>query len=122
MRWWLVVLAWLLSPAVFAAANSLEIESVNASVNVTAGANQPVDADRTITLSLKTGTGNLTGTLTGVILNATDTVTISGVLYNRAETGVVITATVTTGGALDPDDSSPFTVIPGMATLALTAL
>ena len=74
-----------------------------------------------VSLTLKTGTGTLGGTLTGTIAAGTNQVTISGVTYTKAESGVVITATRTSGDTLTAGDSAAFTVVPGAATqLAFT--
>ena len=69
-----------------------------------------------VSLSLKTGTGTLGGTLSGTIAAGTNQVTITGVTYTKAETGVVITATRTSGDTLTAGDSTAFTVNPGTAT------
>ncbi|MCZ2473804.1 hypothetical protein G9H62_13265, partial [Aquirufa ecclesiirivi] len=55
-------------------------------------------ADGTVTLTRKTGTGTLGGTLTGTITSGSSAVTISGVTYTKAETGVVLTATGSVAG------------------------
>jgi hypothetical protein len=69
-----------------------------------------VTADTAVSLSLQTGTGSLAGTLNGTIAAGTHSVTISGVTYNQAEAGVVLTATRTSGDTLTAADSAPFTV------------
>ncbi|MCX6023590.1 MAG: YCF48-related protein, partial [Chloroflexi bacterium] len=68
-----------------------------------------------IPLSLKIGTGMLGGTLLGTIVAGTNSVTINGVTYSKAETGVVLTATRTSGDALAAGDSAPFNVVPTAA-------
>lgn len=55
-----------------------------------------VTQDTNILLSLKSGTGNLGGTSTGIIPNGFSSATISGVTYDTAE-DIVITATDVTG-------------------------
>src|SRR5262245_25865922 len=70
-----------------------------------------------ISLMLKTGAGALGGTLTGALNAGTNQVTITGVIYTKAESGVVITATRTSGDILTAGDSAPFTVDPGAATV-----
>jgi Bacterial Ig-like domain (group 3) len=72
-----------------------------------------VIANTGVSLSLNTGTGILGGTLTGTITAGTNSVTISGVTYSKAESGVILTATRTSGDSLLPGNSSPFTVNPG---------
>ena len=70
-----------------------------------------------VSLSLATGTGTLSGTLTGTIAAGASSTTISGVLYNKAESGVSLTATQTSGTpALTAGTSSTFTVNPGAAS------
>jgi hypothetical protein len=77
---------------------------------------QNVSANTDVTISLATGTtGALTGTLTGTILAGTNSVTITGLSYNVAESGVSVTATRTAGDVLSPVTSSTFTV-QGVAT------
>ena len=49
----------------------------------------------------------------GTINNGSSSVTISGVTYTKAESGVILTATQTSGNKLTPDNSNPFTVNPG---------
>ena len=56
-----------------------------------------------ITLSKITGAGTLGGTLTGNITSGTNSVTISGVTYSQADTGVVIQAA---GGGLTVGQST----------------
>jgi len=70
-----------------------------------------------VQLSLATGTGNLGGTLTGTILSGSNSVTVSGVTYDVAETGVSIIAT-DLGGGLDPGTSATFEVIPAPTSVA----
>ena len=73
-----------------------------------------------MTLSLDTGTGTLGGTLTGTITHGTGSVTISGVTYDVAETGVILTATAP---GLTADDSASFNVTSGPASnLAIAAI
>ena len=83
----------------------------------------PVVADTAFALSRATGTGTLGGSLTGTILNGTSSIVVSGVTYTKAESGVSITATVTSGDSLAAGTSATFTVIPGVADhLAITAI
>jgi Carboxypeptidase regulatory-like domain/IPT/TIG domain len=116
-------------------ATRLVVTSVNGGSNPTAGAGFPVivqahdnsgvltnvSANTGVSLSLKTGTGTLGGTVTGTISAGTNQVTINGVTYAKAESGVVITATRTSGDDLTAGDSAGFLVNPGAATkLAFT--
>ncbi len=70
-----------------------------------------VVANTAVTLSKATGTGVLGGTLTGTILAGQTSVTISGVTYDYAESGVSVTATRTSGDTLTAGTSATFTVI-----------
>jgi hypothetical protein len=78
-----------------------------------AGVSRSVASATEVRLSLGTGSGLLAGTLTGTIPAGASQAVISGVTYTRAEGGVALTATATTGDALTPGASAPFTVDPG---------
>lgn len=67
------------------------------------------------TLSVNTGTGTLGGTVTGTIAAGANQAIVTGVAYNTAENGVVLTATRTAGDALAAGNSAPFNVA-GTAT------
>jgi len=77
-----------------------------------------------VSLSLNTGTGTLGGTLTGSIANGASSVTISGVTYSKAETGVILTAARTSGmSPLASGNSAAFSVVAATATkLAITSI
>jgi hypothetical protein len=131
-QWGAAIVTYKAAPAV---ATKLAITSINGGSNPTAGVGFSVIVQSQsgggtptnvvsatgVSLSLKTGTGTLGGTLTGTIAAGTNQVTISGVTYTKAESGVVITATRTSGDNLTAGDSAAFTVNPGSATqLAFT--
>ena len=115
---------------VSALADRLVITAINGGSNPTAGTGFSVlvqaedalgnpgnvSASTNLTLSLNTGTGTLGGTLTGTISAGSSSTTISGVTYTKAESGVKLTATRTSGDNLLASTSSPFTVDPGTAT------
>ncbi|MEP7168613.1 MAG: hypothetical protein ABI855_04530, partial [Bacteroidota bacterium] len=117
------------APSVSGTPDHLAVTSVNGgnspsanepfSVTVQAqdAANAPgnVSVNTNITLSLATGSGVLGGVLTGTIIAGTTSVTFTGITYSIPETGVSITATVTSGDALSLATSAPFTVL-GQAT------
>lgn len=84
------------------------------------GASRQVLADTDVTLSLNTGAGPLGGTLTGTIPAGSVSATISGITYGTAESGVVLTATRTSGDSLTAGNSAPFTVLPSTAPAYLT--
>jgi hypothetical protein len=124
--------------AVFAppAMPSLAITSINGGANPTAGIPfsvvvqaqdaagnlTNVTANTSVTISRTTGTGTLGGTLTGTILAGTSSVTINGVTYTKAESGVTLTATRTSGDTLAAGNSAAFTVTSAAATaLVLTS-
>jgi endonuclease G, mitochondrial len=75
------------------------------------GTAQNVATATSVTVSLNTGTGVLSGTVTGTIAAGSNSVTITGIQYNVAETNVIITATRTAGDVLTNANSAPFTVI-----------
>ena len=96
--------------------------SVVVKVQGAAGAAVNVLTDTVVTLSRTTGTGTLGGTLTGTILAGTSSVTFTNVTYTKAESGVVLTATRTSGDTLTAGNSAAFTVVAGAAAnLALTS-
>ena len=71
-----------------------------------------------VTLTLKTGTGTLGGIVSDTIAANSSSVTISGVTYTKAESGVKLEAS---GGSLAAGESAAFTVVPGAANqLAFT--
>ena len=79
---------------------------------------QNVAQNTTVTLILLTGTGAISGTVSGVILAGTNSVALSGILYNTAETGVSLTATASGGDALAAANSATFAVLPIATQLA----
>ncbi|MBI5219419.1 MAG: T9SS type A sorting domain-containing protein [Bacteroidia bacterium] len=86
------------------------IRSVDADNNLSS-----VSQNTDIQLSVVAGAGALGGTVTGTLLANTHTLTISGVAYNTAETGVKIEASRISGDVLEADTSAPFNVL-GIAT------
>ena len=81
------------------------------------GTATPVTTDTGVQLSLATGSGTLGATLTGTILAGQSSVTIAGATYTKAESGVSITATQTSGTpALSSGTSAPFVVDSGPAS------
>ncbi len=79
------------------------------------GAPGNVTANTGVSLSLKIGTGTLGGTLSGTISAGTNQVTIGGVTYTKAEGGIVLTASRTSGDPLNAGDSTGFAVNPAAA-------
>lgn len=72
---------------------------------------QNVASNTNVSISLNTGTGSLGGTLTGTIPAGSNSLTLSGLTYNKEETGVSLTATSTSGDILANGFSSIFEVI-----------
>lgn len=72
---------------------------------------QNVVLTTSFSISLITGTGNLAGTLTGTIPAGSNTITISGLTYDKEENGVILSANVTTGDALMAGNSPSFNVV-----------
>jgi hypothetical protein len=89
---------------------SMTVES-----QIASGARANVLTDTAVSIALKTGTGVLSGTLNGTIPAGSSEVTIGLATYTKAESGVVLTATRTSGDTLTAGDSSPFTVNGGAA-------
>ena len=82
-----------------------------------AGTPANVTSRTAVSLSLNAGTGTLGGTLSGSIAKGANSVTISGVTYSKAETGVRLTATRTSGTSpLASGSSAAFTVVAGTFT------
>ena len=75
-----------------------------------------------VALTLQTGTGLLTGTLTGTIPSGQNSVTITGVRYATIENGVQIKSSVTSGMTLTDGISAPFNVVQGATTITATDL
>lgn len=70
-------------------------------------------------IELVSGNGQLSGTLTGTIPAGSSTNTVSGILYNKAESGVSLQVVQTAGDILSAATSSTFTV--NDSSLVLTA-
>jgi len=86
------------------------------------GTAQSVVANTMVTLSLNTGTGTLGGTLTCTITAGTNSCTVAGATYSKVETGVVITATRTSGDSLASGNSAPFDVVAGSSPSLVSAV
>jgi len=84
------------------------------------GAPKNVTAATTVTLSLNTGTGTLSGTLTGTIPAGASYITFSNVAYNTSEAGVSVHAAATAGMVLTAVNSAAFTVQDGATYAAVT--
>jgi len=89
---------------------SMTVES-----QIASGARANVLMDTAVSIALKTGTGVLSGTLNGTIPAGSSRLTIGPATYTKAESGVVVSATRTSGDTLTTADSPPFTVNGGAA-------
>jgi hypothetical protein len=74
------------------------------------GIYRDVLVDTDIVLTLAAGSGALSGTLTGTIPAGRHVLTISGILYDTAESGVALLADATVGDDLASVTSAPFDV------------
>jgi len=92
--------------------------SVTVQSHDNSGSPRNVTNATSFSLSRTSGTGTLGGNLTGTIPAGQSTVTVSGLTYNVAESGVQITATRTSGDALASGTSAPFTVQQSATQLA----
>jgi hypothetical protein len=118
------------------AASRLAITAVNGGVNPSVGSAFPivvqsqdasgnaanVTSNTAFSLARATGTGTLGGTATGIIANGTNSITVSGLTYNKAESGVSIIATRTSGMTLSGGTSAAFIVDKGNQTITFNAL
>ena len=95
--------------------------SVTVQVQNLDGSARAVTANTVVSLSRNTGSGTLGGSLTGTLTTGNSSVTISGVTYSKAESGVVLAATRTSGDFLLPANSSAFSVVSGAATTLTVA-
>lgn len=86
------------------------------------GISRKVTSPTSVSLRLKMGSGPLGGTLTGIIPAGASEVTITGVTYTKAESGVILTASRTSGDTLMPGDSEPLTVKPGAIAIYAVSL
>ncbi len=84
--------------------------SVNIQAQDDAGNAQNVSSATNVSISLNTGTGVLAGILTGTIPAGSNSVTIAGLTYNTAESGIILTVTKTSGDNLLAGNSASFTV------------
>ena len=72
-----------------------------------------VNQNTLINIAKQTGTGTLEGELTATIPAGSNTATLHELIYNVAEDGVSITASVTSGMSLSPGTSAVFQVLSG---------
>ena len=112
----------------FVSVNSGSDPSVNTAFAVVVEAEDdngnptPVTASTTVNLAVLAGSGNLGGTTSGIINAAATNVTISGVVYDTQENGVVLRAAATAGDPLDYGDSTIFNVVAAPNTITVTSI
>jgi hypothetical protein len=127
-----------LGPATRTSGCALAISSVNAGISPSAGYDfdvtvesrdslgtaQKVMTDSEVALSLQVGTGTLGGTVTCQIAAGASRCSAPAVTYSKAESGVVIRASRSSGDQIAPGDSAPLTVIgtPPPTRLAITSV
>ena len=68
-------------------------------------------------LSLNSGTGILSGTLTGTIPMGSNSVTVNGLRYDKEENGIILTASRTSGDVLTAGNSAAFNVVDNSTTI-----
>jgi len=81
-----------------------------------------VQASTSVILELINGTGTLGGTLTGTLVAGTNTLTLTGVTYNIAESNVQLRVRRTAGDNLANGVSVPFTVLLNATQLTVEGL
>lgn len=81
-----------------------------------------VSTDTEFLVSVFSGTGVLTGTTTGTMLAGNSQITISGLVYDTAESGIVLQVTATSGDVLSPGNTASFTMAPQASQLEIVGL
>ena len=87
-----------------------------------AGVVQTVTRDTVVQLAVGTGTGALGGTTSCTILTGNSFCSVTGVTYNKAETGVILTASSTSGMVLSNANSAAFDVLKANQSITFNAL
>lgn len=75
-----------------------------------------------VQVSVFSGSGALSGTLTGTMPAGTNTLVLNNLVYNVAEQGVVLQIARTAGDVLSSALTSPFTVVPRATQLTMTSV
>ena len=75
-----------------------------------------------VQVSVFSGSGALSGTLTGTMPAGTNTLVLNNLAYNVAEQGVVLQIARTAGDVLSSALTSPFTVVPRATQLTMTSV
>ncbi len=78
---------------------------------------QNVASSTMFAISLNTGTGILSGTLTGTIPAGSSSITVTGLTYDKEENGVILTASRTSGDVLMAGNSAGFNVVDNSTTI-----
>ncbi|MEO8378993.1 MAG: hypothetical protein ABI779_04940 [Acidobacteriota bacterium] len=122
-------------PGSLAAASKLAITSINGGTDPTPnvpfsivvesrddnGDPAPVFVDTTFQIYEDNGSGSIGGTPTGTILAGTDNITVSGVTYDTAETGLQMRVIALIGDDL-LDGTAPFDMAAAPSTLTVSSL
>lgn len=95
---------------------SITVEAVDGSNNL-----QNVNTNTTVQITIANGGGSLTGTTSGIISSGNSSVTITGLIYNPAETGVVLQASTSAGMSLTSAISNSFDVLGSATSILLSA-
>lgn len=91
----------------------VENAAFNVTVRVQDENGDPINVltNTNVRLFVNTGNGAIGGSITGLILAGSDSLTISGVTYDLVETGVVLAVEATSGDELLEGASLPFNVV-----------
>ncbi len=96
---------------------SITVQTLNDSNQV-----RSVTQATAVQLNLVSGTGSLSGTLTGTIAANSNTATLSGLTYSVAQSGVKIAVSRTSGDVLSPDTTAAITVLPRAVNLSMSTV
>jgi alpha-tubulin suppressor-like RCC1 family protein len=84
--------------------------SVTIEARDSSGTARSVTSNTLALLSVQTGSGTLSGTASCTIMSGNSSCTASGLTYGKAENGVVLRASASSGMTLSPGDSAAFNV------------
>ncbi len=96
---------------------SVTVQTLNAGDQV-----RSVTQATTVQLSVFSGSGTLSGTLTGTIAAGSNTATLSGLTYSVAEQNVKVQVARTAGDVLSSAVSAAFTVLPRATSLSMSTV
>ncbi|MFN0031612.1 MAG: T9SS type A sorting domain-containing protein, partial [Flavobacteriales bacterium] len=81
-----------------------------------------VSQNTDVLISIFDGTGSLIGSTTGTVLMGASTLTLTGVIYNTAETDVILTISRTAGDVLTSSNTPAFDVLQPASQIAFNNL